>query len=338
MEIKKIIFRARQFGGLRLSWTYMSMGLGILVIQNILKMLLGFKTKDEAYAAISYAANRKLQLKYKELVCERKVYYDSISNMKLGRSNKVFVSWLQGFEGAPELVKVCVESIKRYMTDREIILLSLDNYHKYAELPNDIVEKFKAGKIPPALFSDLLRLELLIKYGGTWMDATILCTGEDYPKEIIDCDLFVFQAIVRGDARLRGISNWFITACQNNRLLMVLRDVLIQYWRDYDCTIDYYIFHHFFYSIAMLYPDEIAAMPRKDRLVPLQLMKRMGDKYDENWMKELKGKTCFHKLNYRLSSEVLNDSGNFYHTIIKNELSVYPYISADSQIVTKNYP
>ena len=99
---------------------------------------------------------------------------------------------------------------------------------------------------------------------------------------------------------------------------MVLRDVLIQYWRDYNCTVDYYIIHHFFCSIARLYPEYIAAMPRKNRLLPLQLMKRMGDKYDEKWMEELKGKTCFHKLNYRLGSKVIDDKDNFYNAIIEN--------------------
>lgn len=317
MEIRKILFRAKQFGGFRLFKAYATMGMGALVFKNVLKMFLGLKTRDEAYAIIAQAANKKLQLRYRDFVCKRKAYYDSISNMKRARSNKVFVSWLQGFEGAPDLVKACVESMKRCLTDREIILLSLDNFHEYAELPNDIVEKFKEGKIPPASFSDLLRLELLIKYGGTWMDATILCTEGGYPQEIMDCDLFIYQTIVNGDNRLHGISNWFITSCSNNKLLMVLRDTLIRYWRDYDCTIDYYIFHHFFCSIARLYPDEIAAMPRKNRLLPLQLMKRMGDRYDSNWMKELKSRTCFHKLNYRLSSKVFNDTENFYHAIIE---------------------
>lgn len=318
MEIRKVLFRAKQFGGFKLLWTYILMGLGKLVFLNIIKMLLGLKTRDEAYAAISTATNKKLQLKYKEFIYERKAYYNSISNIDNERSNKVFVSWLQGFEEAPKLVKTCVDSMKKKLTDREIVLLSLDIFHEYAELPNEIVQKFKEGKIPPALFSDLLRLELLIRYGGTWMDATILCTDGTREKEIMDCDLFVFQTIVKGDYRLRGISNWFITACKNNRMLMVLRDVLVQYWRDYDCTMDYYIFHHFFYSIARLYPEYIFAMPRKNRLLPLQLMRRMGDRYDEKWMEELKGKTCFHKLNYRLDAKVINDKGNFYNAIIEN--------------------
>jgi len=45
------------------------------------------------------------------------------------------------------------------------------------ELPGYIVEKWEKGRIPAAMFSDLLRVELLIKYGGTWIDSTVFCTG-----------------------------------------------------------------------------------------------------------------------------------------------------------------
>ena len=62
-------------------------------------------------------------------------------------------------------------------------------------------------------------------------------------------------------------------------------------------------------------------MPRVNRLIPLRLMDRMGDKYDEKWMEELKLQTCFHKLNYRLNDKVLNNADNFCHAII-NELVV----------------
>ena len=33
-----------------------------------------------------------------------------------------------------------------------------------------------SGQITKTHLSDLLRLELLIRYGGTWIDATVFCT------------------------------------------------------------------------------------------------------------------------------------------------------------------
>lgn len=297
------------------------MGLGHVVALNVIKMFLGIKTRDEAYSVISSRTNKKLQERYKDFILKRKYYYDSLDFVH-EHSSFVWTGWLQGFDNAPKLVKACVESMKQNLAGRKIMLISMDNYRDYIDLPNDIVEKFKAGIIPPASFSDLLRLELLIKYGGTWMDATVLCTrgGEISAEKVMDCDLFVFQAVVGNDKRLHGISNWFMTSCSNNRHLIVLRDVLMQYWRDYDCCLDYYIMHHFFMSIASLFPNEIAKMPRVNRLIPLRLMNRMGDRYDENWMKQLLLQTCFHKLNYRLSKKVLNDPDNFYHVLVNNSL------------------
>ena len=296
-------------------WAYMREGVFPTVLSQGFALVTGRKSRDEAYAAIRWRVNGQLQRKYAAFIQERKDFY---GHQKLNqyRSRKVWVCWLQGLDKAPLLVKVCVASMRRWLKEREIVLLTGDNYREYAELPQSVVEKYEKGLMPAALFSDLLRLEVLIRYGGTWMDATMLCTGEDFPREIMDCDLFMFQGIVRGDNRFHGVSNWFITACAENRLLLVLRDVLLEYWKDYSVTLNYYMFHDFFYTIAQLYPAEIAEMPRMNRLWPLQLMARMGDGFDNLWWEQLKANTCFHKLNYRLSADVINNPKNFYNVII----------------------
>lgn len=316
LNYRKLNARFRQFGGIRLLWAYLREGLLAIVLRMSISVVMRRKSRDEAYAVIRQKVNRKLQKQYAPFIKERKDFYDH-QEVKHLHSKKVWVCWLQGFDQAPPLVKACVASMRKYLKDQEIILLSYDNYREYVELPQDVVEKYEQGMIPSALLSDLLRLELLIKHGGTWMDATILCTGEDYPKELLDCDLFLYQGIVKGDCRFHGISNWFITARTRNKLLMTLRDVLLQYWKEHNVTLNYYMFHDFFYAIAQLYPEEIAAMPRENRLLPLQLMWRMSDTYDALLWERLKALTCFHKLNYRISPEVESNTANFYHAIIK---------------------
>ena len=211
------------------------------------------------------------------------------------------------------MVQTCQESMRRYIKDREIIQLTYENYKDYVTLPEHIVRKYERGQIPPALFADLLRLEVLIQYGGTWMDSTMLCTNaglmskDSWLQEIMDCDLFLFQALRKGDPRFYGISNWFITARRGCRPLMVLRDVLAEYWRDYSVTLDYYMFHDFFFTIAQLYPEEVAAMPRRNRLGPLKLkhgkgyeMKTDGLRLkEEPWVQQLIERVCVHKLDYK---------------------------------------
>lgn len=302
-SLKKVTTRIRQFGGLRLMLAYVKAGMGGLLLRQLWEVVRRKKPVDEAYAHLRTAVDQRLLRQYGSLIAERSETYRTLT-LEQRRSDKVWVCWLQGFETAPELVKMCVDSMRKYLVGKEIVLLTYENYKTYATLPDFMVRKYERGLIPPALFSDLLRLELLIRNGGTWLDATILCTGSHYPKEIMDCDLFMFQALRKGDPQFYGTSNWFITACTNNRLLLVLRDVLLQYWQDYDCTLNYYMFHDFFFEIAKLFPEEIAAMPRKNRLLPLMVMERNGIIPNEEWITELKKRCCFHKLNCRLPGMV----------------------------------
>lgn len=312
MKWSKILSRFRQFGGMRMLGAYAKMGLFPCVMSEAVKLILGRTSRDEAYAEIRRAVNRKLQAKYADFIMERKEAYDGRRKMDDG-CRRVWTCWLQGFDNAPAMVQACQDSMRRYITNREIIQLTYENYKDYVTLPEHIVRKYERGQIPAALFADLLRLEVLIQYGGTWMDATMLCTDSglltkcSWLQEIMDCDLFMFQALRKGDSRFYGISNWFITARRGNRPLMVLRDTLTEYWRDYSVTLDYYMFHDFFFTIAQLYPEEVAAMPRRNRLGPLRLMDGKGYELtadglrlkEEPWAQLLVERVCVHKLDYK---------------------------------------
>lgn len=302
-SLKKVIGRIRQFGGLRLLKAYLKADMSSELVSHVWAVARGKESVDNAYAHLRVAANQHLLRQYEQLIEQQSRKYQA-TTLEHRRQDKVWVCWLQGFDTAPELVKMCVNSMRKYLTGKDIVLITFENYKTYVTMPEFIVRKYEERVMPPALFSDLLRLELLISHGGTWMDASILCTGSHYPKEILDCDLFMFQVLIKGDRQFHGASNWMITACTNNKPLMVLRDVLTQYWRDYDCTLNYYMFHDFFYEIAKHFPEEIAAMPRKNRLLPLMVLERNGIINNMEWLRELKKRCCFHKLNYRLPGMV----------------------------------
>ena len=68
------------------------------------------------------------------------------------------------------------------------------------------------------------------------MDATVLCTGNVKVKDYLDADLFLFQYTPKGTTEGISISNWFITSCTNNEVLMAVRDMLFEYWKEYDCV------------------------------------------------------------------------------------------------------
>lgn len=101
---------------------------------------------------------------------------------------------------------------------------------------------------------------------------------------MLDADLFLFQQLKKGETWFLGISNWFITSASDHWVLKMLRDMLYQYWRDYDCVIHFYIFHLFFGMIMEKHPEVAAKMPRHGNRIPHYLSRRMGDGYDDEWM------------------------------------------------------
>jgi len=269
-------------------------------------------------------------------------------------SGTIWWCWLQGIENAPSIVRACYNSLVQGEWFKAhgytVSVIDAQNWKEYVELPGYIVEKWEKGRIPAAMFADLLRVELLIKYGGTWIDSTVLCTGvndeqgslrekskenltENLSNSQLDTDsklstlnsqlkkymeapLFVFQYSKEGSVPV-SISNWFITACRNNEVLRVLREMLYAYWKDYDCVLDYYIFHLFFAMISKEYPEQMAAMPYAQSQRSLVLLHHWGEKFDQRKWDRLSSEVCFHKLAFRVSDEVKKDKENYYNHILR---------------------
>jgi hypothetical protein len=107
----------------------------------------------------------------------------------------MWTCWFQGYDNAPPIVKACINSMYKYSDGYEVIVLTEETISDYVSMPDFIIEKYKAGIISPAHFSDLLRTLLLITYGGIWLDATVLLTG-NIPHYLLSSDFFVFQSSI----------------------------------------------------------------------------------------------------------------------------------------------
>ncbi len=93
-----------------------------------------------------------------------------------------WVCWWQGLDQAPELVKICVNSIRKNAGGHKVIILTEDNYKDYVDMPSWVEEKREKGIISRTHYSDILRLMLLAKYGGVWLDSTFFCTNDQIKK------------------------------------------------------------------------------------------------------------------------------------------------------------
>ena len=313
MDFDKLRDRFRQFGGMRLAMEYARLGLVPAIVKSFFRCIVKRQSFKKIYPGILKVVEPYLLQKYRPVLKERKAFYAE-NPRPHERSRNVWVCWLQGMESAPPVVKACYNSLVRNLPGREVKVIDGNNWGEFVDMPGYICDKWEKRRIPPAMFSDLLRLQLLIKYGGTWIDAAVLCTGEC--NEYMDSDLFLFRYNRAPGDRPLSISNWFITSCSGSEVLMVLRDVLFAYWRDYDCPLDYYIFHLFFSELAGEYPEQIARMPYGYSPNSLVLAKHWAEPFEPEKWEKLTASVCIHKLSYRLAGGVENDKDNYYKHIL----------------------
>ncbi len=333
MDFHKLTSRFRQFGGMRLVLQYAKLGALPAVVKGFVRCVVKRQSFKAIYPEVLKRVEPMLIVKYGSRIQEYKEFNGSRSRTGEFENNTlvhehpkvIWWCWLQGVENTPVIVRACYNSLVHgewfKVNDYKINVIDAENWKDYVDLPDYIVKKWEKKQIPAALFTDLLRLQLLIKYGGTWIDSTVFCTGFNGSKvqefkKYLDADLFLFQYTPEGTTKNISISNWFISAHSNNEVLMTLRDMLFAYWKEYNCTLDYYIFHLFFAMVAKEYPNEITAMPYGYSMNSLVLLHHWDESFDQKKWDKLTKKVCFHKLAFRIDLKTKENKNNFYNYIL----------------------
>ena len=251
--------------------------------------------------------------------------------------NRIWVFWDKGFENAPEIVKICLESIKRHSAGRTVEMLDLNNLDKYVKIPNYyILKKYKESKISHQHFADIVRSVLLRDYGGTWIDATTYLSA-DIPQYIFDAEFFApvcYDFNTNYYSEFRGhsiIDNHFLsTSSPNNRFFQCMTEFLFEYWKNMDRAP--YLIWYCFCAVSMEEDPEISNIFYKlifnfgEKLscnfwALNRVLKRSYNKYKWNNIK----KFPIHKLSARqISGELLKNnvkSGTFLDKLLKGELN-----------------
>lgn len=151
---------------------------------------------------------------------------------------RIFTLWLQGEEQAPDIVKSCFASIRKHCA-HPLVILDGETVFDWITLPEAIVEKYRAGKIKPAHFADICRVELLHTYGGYWLDSTCYVSAP-IPAWITEHDFFVFMAGEKVHGNYSFIQNCFIRARKGSYLLEAWRAMILDYWLHEDRRVDYF--------------------------------------------------------------------------------------------------
>lgn len=307
-------------GGIKLIERYLHNGVLLTAVSELAILGKDKKALEILRLAVEYKTKKKIEKKYKNRLNEVEKSYDP--NIKREQSKKVWICWFQGIENAPAIVRKCVDSVIHNLCDREVIIITEKNYKNYVEFPQYIVEKWRAGNITDTHMTDLMRLELLLKYGGTWIDATVLCTSpsEQIPAYFFDSDLFMYQALKPGrDGESMFISSWYMSACSNNKILWITRELLYSYWLKNNCLADYFLLHIFMCMVLEHQEEEWKKIVPRDNATPHILLLNLFETYDEQMYKSTIQQTPFHKLSYKFTDEQKTKMGTYYSYIMSHD-------------------
>lgn len=219
----------------------------------------------------------------------------------IGSDSPVWMLWWQGIDNAPDIVKLCVHSVEAHKGNRPLILLDENNYEEYVCLPSHYKDLYTDGKISRTQFSDILRLNLLYKWGGVWLDATYLLTS-DLDAAISD---YPFYTIRHGMEKEYPMSKglWTgsaIASGRGNIAIKLFIDIYDRYYQKHDKLIDYLLIDYIFAVCC----DNCPVVRKMFEEVPTnninvnEMFAIMNEPYEEVMLGKL-GNTYMNKLNWK---------------------------------------
>lgn len=241
----------------------------------------------------------------------------NIDSVNVSKKQMIWVCWLQGFDNAPLLVKKCRDSVLRYHSNCEVVLLDESSVSKYIDIPDYVAEKYKKGIISHAHFSDFVRISLLAKHGGIWIDSTVLLS-DDIPDYILNADLFCFKEQPLGKV---VASNWFIAAKPRNPIVLNVMQLLGEYWKCENKLVSYSIFH-LFWTMAVYANDTNwklwETVPYFDDINCKILQMELFKPFSQERFDQIKTISPIHKLTYKFDDRNTFTEDTFFDYLTKH--------------------
>lgn len=230
----------------------------------------------------------------------------------------VWWCWLQGESQIPELSLICLHSLKKNLPNYQIKIITLANLKDYITLPQVIINKYKAGWISGALFSDIIRLSLLANYGGVWIDSTVYCTDNKLIKEIEKEDIFMYQTLLSANDNVIKMSSWLIATKKNNPYIVEASKVLINYCKNSKYIEDYFVCHIILTMLADKYSQIWNRMDIYNNTDPHMLQLMLNREFSPKVYERILSNASFHKLNRHIEFK----PGNTFYNYLKAEDSL----------------
>lgn len=167
------------------------------------------------------------------------------------KNSNIWSLWWQGKGDVPEVVKLCRKSLLRNSNGFDVVLLNQKNYSDFITLPKFIIERQIKGEISLSHLSDIIRVGLLSRYGGIWLDSCLCVVKPIVPTKRMSMPRFEPN-------NSGNLGKWCfgaISTPSGHKLMRYMYDCLLRYWEKYDTAIDYLMFDSFMMIAYKEFPD-----------------------------------------------------------------------------------
>ena len=243
------------------------------------------------------------------------------NNQNIDKNCPVWIFWWQSIDNAPHIVKECVKRIKEQNVDRRVIIIDKNNYAKYANIPNYIIDKLNSNCMTITHFSDILRMELLYKNGGIWMDATMFQL-RNLNKQICEYPFYTIKHGKYADFHVcKGLwTGFFMASNKNNDMIKLFREFFYEYWKKENYLITYFLIDCIIsicYENNLVIKEIIDNVPTNNTNV-FELQSILSEQYKESTYRNLCKETYLFKLTYKIKFLEYKDcKETFYRKLIK---------------------
>ena len=277
------------------------------------------------------AYKNKTRIISKHLTKEFQPIYNKYKNIEYIPSGEIpkiiWIMWWQGEDNMPNVPKACIKSIKHWAKGYDVRIINSSNYNKYIEL-NDIIQYqnqyyFGNQRLTMQYLSDIIRSRLLSKYGGVWMDATMLVSNEHLFSQLKDHSFFTIKLNENLlDNPLKNSSfytpgrGWFCdsfwASIPHNPFFEFLNECMTYHLKKHKTIWDYFIIEY----VILIGQAQIPFFAKLLENVPdsnpdlYWLAIHADKKFDDDTWRKICIKTSISKLNWKLviDDEKTNDS------------------------------
>lgn len=212
----------------------------------------------------------------------------------------VFTYWDSAIEDAPPVVQACLAQLLRVHPQAHV--LDGRSARELIDIPPIIASRLERDR--PAHFSDYLRVALLERHGGIWLDATCFI-----PQPLTDHVMPLLDAgVLYPRWSTQQISNWFIAARAGNPMIAMQRAAIECWWTENDHLPDYFLYHRIFEALDELAPElhRIWAEVPFVSTIPSHLLQlAMFRRYDPDEVSQILGASFVQKLSYKYDPDTV---------------------------------